>query len=78
MTAQLRDKSSRSVAAAFRKMKRVLEAKTAPGRPNEWKLEAARHDPGSEFKGAFLDEIAKDNIERSIGTRRQHWSRGVI
>ena len=53
MTAQLRDKSSRTTANAFRKMKRMLEAKTAPGRAEDWRLEGVRHDPGSEFKGAF-------------------------
>ena len=78
MTAQLRDKSSRTTANAFRKMKRMLEAKTAPGRAEGWRLEEVRHDPGSEFKGAFLDELAKDNIINEVGEVDRHTSSALI
>lgn len=74
----LKKKQSSVVAAAWKKMKASVEAKTDPGGKQEYKIEMVRTDPGSEFKGTMTQALEEAQVIHSVGEVDRHADGAVV
>ena len=74
----LNNRSSASTAKAWTTTKAFIESHTDPGGKSGYKITACRHDPGSEFNGAFKSTLAKDNVIDDKGEVDRHSDGGCV
>jgi hypothetical protein len=68
----LSTKSSSVVYKAWTKITHKIQALTDPGGRDNYRIELYRHDPGTEFKGAFEEKVGRDNIINVITEAKRH------
>ena len=78
MSKGLPNKSSVTVAKAWKKLKSSVEAKTDPGNNTGYKIQLITHDPGTEFEGAMREELAAEKVVNRIGEVDRHTDNSIV
>ena len=71
-------KDSATTAKTWAKQKAWLESKTDPGGKLGYKVTEVQHDPGSEFMGAFQEEVLAAQLVRTVGEVDRHTDNAIV
>ena len=76
----LKKKTSVEVSTKFKEIIYEIQALTTPGFPDEdrYKIERCKHDPGSEFKGKFVETLNDFSIVNASGETNRHTSSHTV
>ena len=65
-------RDSATTAKAWNRILARLESQTAPGRPEDWRVERFQHNNGTEFEGAFKQALESRQIVNTHGEVGRH------
>ena len=76
MLIMIKKKTAVRTWAAFTKIKARIESETDPGDKDKYRIQQMRFDPGSEFRGRFIEGMHDNKIIGKRGTTGRHSNQG--